>query len=99
MILNQIAEGAEKAGKVRDKDLFLIHNREEAVRKAISIAKKGDLVILLGKGHEKSILGNGPRAEELRHLPQDDDDPERVVKRAYDEVTVAREALKALAKR
>lgn len=95
-ILEQIASGAEKAGKVKDKDLFLVHNREEAVEFAIKMAKKGDLVVLLGKGHEKSILGNGPQAAELRHLVQDDDDPKRVVKRKYDEVTVAREVLKKL---
>src|SRR3990167_6184658 len=28
-ILEDIAAGAEKAGKIRDKDLFLVHNREE----------------------------------------------------------------------
>lgn len=57
-ILNQIAEGAEKAGKVRNKDLFLIHERARAIGKAIEIAKAGDTVLLLGKGHETSILGN-----------------------------------------
>ena len=59
------------------------------------MAKKDDLVILLGKGHEKSILYNGPQATELRHLPQDDGDERRVLKRDYDEVTVATLALKS----
>ena len=95
-ILEQIASGAEKAGKVKDKDLFLVHDREDAVEFAIKMAKKGDMVVLLGKGHEKSILSNGPQAAELRHLVQDDDDPRRVVKRKYDEVTTAREVLKKL---
>jgi len=57
-ILNQIAEGAEKAGKVRNRDLFLIHDRMRAIAKAIDLAKAGDTVLLLGKGHETSILGN-----------------------------------------
>lgn len=57
-IMNQIAEGAERAGKVRNKDLFLIHDRARAIEKAIGIAKAGDTVLLLGKGHETSILGN-----------------------------------------
>lgn len=57
-ILNQIAEGAEQAGKVRNKDLFLIHERARAISKAIEMAKAGDTVLLLGKGHEKSILTN-----------------------------------------
>jgi UDP-N-acetylmuramoyl-L-alanyl-D-glutamate--2,6-diaminopimelate ligase len=57
-ILNQIAEGSERAGKTRNKDLFLIHDRARAIEKAIGLAKAGDTVLLLGKGHEKSILGN-----------------------------------------
>lgn len=56
-IMNQIADGAEKAGKVKDKDLFLIHDREEAIRFALGKAGKGDTVLLLGKGHEKTIEG------------------------------------------
>lgn len=54
-ILNQIAAGAEKAGKVRDKDLFLILDRAEAIKFAINRAKTDDTVMLLGKGHEKTI--------------------------------------------
>jgi UDP-N-acetylmuramoyl-L-alanyl-D-glutamate--2,6-diaminopimelate ligase len=93
-ILAQIAGGAEKAGKTLGKDLFLVHDRKEAVRMAINMAKAGDIVLLLGKGHEKSILSNGPQAAELRHLQQDDSDSRRVVKHEYDEVTAARDALK-----
>jgi UDP-N-acetylmuramoyl-L-alanyl-D-glutamate--2,6-diaminopimelate ligase len=54
-IMNQIAAGAEKAGKVKDKDLFLVHDRREAIEFALKRAKKGDTVFLLGKGHEKTI--------------------------------------------
>ncbi len=54
-IMKQIASGAEKAGKVRDKDLFLVHDRTEAIGFAVKRAKKDDLVLLLGKGHEKTI--------------------------------------------
>ena len=54
-------EGAKKAGKVLDKDLFVELDREKAIEKAIKMAKKGDLVLLLGKGHEKTILrADGP---------------------------------------
>jgi UDP-N-acetylmuramoyl-L-alanyl-D-glutamate--2,6-diaminopimelate ligase len=94
MILDQIAGGAEKAGKTRDKDLFLIHSREDAIQAAVDMAKPGDVILMLGKGHEKSILSNGPQAAEFRHLVQNDADPRRVVKRTYDEVKVARAALK-----
>lgn len=92
-ILEQIAGGAESSGKTKGEDLLLIHDREDAVQTAVNMAKPGDMILLLGKGHEKSILTNGPKAAELRHHPQNDGDPQRVVKRPYDEVTVAREAL------
>lgn len=54
-ILDQIAAGAEKAGKIRDKNLFLVHDRTEAIKFTLSYAKTGDTVLLLGKGHEKTI--------------------------------------------
>lgn len=95
-IMKQIAEGAEQSGKVLDKDLFLIHKRPEAIAFAFKRAKQDDTVILLGKGHEKDILRNGPRAVELRHLPQDDHDPQRVIKHRWDEVVEAKKALQRL---
>jgi UDP-N-acetylmuramoyl-L-alanyl-D-glutamate--2,6-diaminopimelate ligase len=59
-ILEEIAKGCEidqgAESKTRDKDLFLIPNRPAAIQKAFSLAKKGDLVLLLGKGHENSII-------------------------------------------
>lgn len=55
-IMEQIAEGAEKAGKSRDLNLFLVHDRTEAIAFAVSRANgKQDAVLLLGKGHEKTI--------------------------------------------
>jgi UDP-N-acetylmuramoyl-L-alanyl-D-glutamate--2,6-diaminopimelate ligase len=93
-ILEEIGYGARESGKTTGTNLFLVHDREKAVQQAIDMAKKGDIVVLLGKGHEKSILGNGPKAVELRHLQQDDTDPKRVVKRDYDEIKVARAAIK-----
>lgn len=35
--------------------IFKIPDRQEAINKAISLAKKNDLVLLTGKGHEKSL--------------------------------------------
>jgi UDP-N-acetylmuramoyl-L-alanyl-D-glutamate--2,6-diaminopimelate ligase len=54
-IMNQIASGAESSGKTREQDLFLVHDRTEAIRFAINRANPGDTVLLLGKGHEKTI--------------------------------------------
>lgn len=55
-ILEQIAEGAVQAGKVRDDNLFLIGDREEAIGFALTKAlSPDDMVVLLGKGHEKTI--------------------------------------------
>lgn len=55
-ILAQIAEGAIKAGKVKEKDLFLILDRPEAIAFAVGQASGSeDTVIFLGKGHEKTI--------------------------------------------
>ena len=54
-IMQQIASGAEISGKVRDKDLYLVHNRTDAIKFAVGQANKGDVVMLLGKGHETTI--------------------------------------------
>ena len=54
-ILDQIAAGAIKAGKTLDKDLFKILNRTKAINFAIQRASQGDTILLLGKGHEKTI--------------------------------------------
>ena len=56
IILSQIAKGAEASGKTIDTDLFLIHDRTEAIRFAVSrVTQTDDTVIFLGKGHEKTI--------------------------------------------
>ena len=54
-------DGATEAGKTLGKDLLAIPDRRTAIKKALSLAHKGDLVLILGKGHEKSILrADGP---------------------------------------
>ena len=54
-------EGATKQGKILGKDLFKELDRKKAIELALKTAKKGDLVLILGKGHEKSILrADGP---------------------------------------
>ncbi len=54
-------KGAEKHGKVLGKNLFKELDREKAIKLAFEKAKPGDLVLILGKGHEKTILrADGP---------------------------------------
>ena len=55
-ILEQIAAGAESAGRRRGDDLLVVADREAAIRAALSRARAGDVVLLAGKGHERGIL-------------------------------------------
>ncbi len=67
VIIDQVAEGAKEAGKELGQNLYKILDRKEAIRKAISMAQPGDLVIITGKGAEQCIMGkNGKR------IPWDD---------------------------
>ena len=55
-IMNEIAAGAEEFGKKREENLFLVHDRAEAIRFAMTRARSADdTILLLGKGHEKTI--------------------------------------------
>jgi UDP-N-acetylmuramoyl-L-alanyl-D-glutamate--2,6-diaminopimelate ligase len=56
-ILDEIARGAEAAGKRRGQDLQLIADRRTAIATAFEAARPGDIVLLAGKGHERSIIG------------------------------------------
>jgi UDP-N-acetylmuramoyl-L-alanyl-D-glutamate--2,6-diaminopimelate ligase len=53
-ILEEIAAGCPERQEGRD--IFLIPDRPQAIKKAFSLAEKGDTVLLLGKGHENSII-------------------------------------------
>jgi UDP-N-acetylmuramoyl-L-alanyl-D-glutamate--2,6-diaminopimelate ligase len=55
IIISQVVFGAEKEGKKINIDLFKILDREEAIAKAISLAKEGDMVLITGKGSEQAI--------------------------------------------
>jgi UDP-N-acetylmuramoyl-L-alanyl-D-glutamate--2,6-diaminopimelate ligase len=56
-ILDDIARGAEASGRRRGHDLLLIADRREAIAAAFEAARPGDIVLLAGKGHERSIMG------------------------------------------
>jgi UDP-N-acetylmuramoyl-L-alanyl-D-glutamate--2,6-diaminopimelate ligase len=60
-VLEEIAVGAEEAGRRRDRDLFLIPDRRAAIRRAFELARPHDIVLLAGKGHEPTLaLRDGP---------------------------------------
>ncbi len=66
-IINEIAVGAEAVGKVAGRDFLKIADRREAIRAAFGlVAQAGDIVVLLGKGHEQCIIVGNEK------LPWDD---------------------------
>ena len=63
-IAQMFVEGCKKAG-MKDSQIIIELDRETAIGRALKEAKKGDLVLILGKGHEKTILrADGPHAFE-----------------------------------
>jgi UDP-N-acetylmuramoyl-L-alanyl-D-glutamate--2,6-diaminopimelate ligase len=55
-IIEQIAQGTLKKGAQEGKTLFKVADRAEAIKFAIQrLAKKGDIVVICGKGHEQSM--------------------------------------------
>lgn len=65
-IIEDIAKASEKVGKVQGKDLFPIEDRREGIKKALSLAKAGDIVLITGKGAEQSMIIKGKK------IPWDD---------------------------
>ncbi len=53
-ILRQIASAIEPA--LPDKELFLVADRKQAIKLALTRAEQEDTVLLLGKGHESTII-------------------------------------------
>lgn len=64
-IIRQIEEGMKRT----DCEYITIENRREAIRYAMSIGKKGDCIILAGKGHETyQIIGTEKRHFDEREV-------------------------------
>ena len=73
-IINQVATGAERAGKRVNESLFKIIDRREAIKTAFNLAESGDLVLITGKGAEQYICVAGGR-----QIPWDDREVARAV--------------------
>ncbi|MCD4706076.1 UDP-N-acetylmuramyl-tripeptide synthetase [bacterium] len=54
-IIDDVSQGAVEKGKILNKNLFKILDRREAIKKAIFLAEKNDLILLTGKGSEQAI--------------------------------------------
>lgn len=65
-IIKDIAESAAVEGKTEGIDLFSIENRREGIKRAISLAQAGDIVLITGKGSEQSMIIGG------KQIPWDD---------------------------
>lgn len=55
-IMRDIAEAARNAGKIEHRDLFCIADRRAGIRKALELARPGDIVLVTGKGSEQSMI-------------------------------------------
>ncbi|PIR92307.1 hypothetical protein COU01_02490 [Candidatus Falkowbacteria bacterium CG10_big_fil_rev_8_21_14_0_10_44_15] len=67
IIIDQVAVGAAKAGKILGENLFKIMDRREAIKQALKIAAAGDVVLITGKGCEQAICVAGGKK-----IPWDD---------------------------
>jgi len=54
-IMAQIALGCQEAGRQEGEDYWRIGGRAEAIAFAVRMAEAGDVVIVTGKGHERSM--------------------------------------------
>lgn len=62
----KIANQAEKFGKIKNQDLFIILDRQEAIKRALSLAKEGDIVLLTTRGSLNTMSVKG------KSIPSDD---------------------------
>ena len=53
--VNKIIDEIESGIKKKDAKVFKLFDRKDAIDAAIEMASKGDLVVITGKGHEKSM--------------------------------------------
>lgn len=66
-IMKEVAAGAREVGKKDGENLYVIFDRREAIQKAFEIARRGDMVLITGKGCEQAIVSSGNKK-----IPWDD---------------------------
>lgn len=77
-IMSAVIKGAIAGGKKKEKDLFEILDRKEAIKKALEMAQPGDLVLITGKGSEQAMCLAGGKK-----IPWDDREIARKILREY----------------
>ncbi len=76
-IIDDVANGAAKAGGKEGETLFRINERTDAIRKAMELAKEGDVVLITGKGSEPVIA-----VADGKKIPWDDrEEARKAIKR------------------
>ena len=65
-IIQDVRIAVEKTGKKIDKDVFEVLDRKEAIHMALTMANKGDIVLITGKGSEQGMVVKG------KIIPSDD---------------------------
>lgn len=58
-IQHMLISGLQKSGKKEKQGWLRVDDRRQAIRRALKMAKNGDVVIITGKGHEQSMSIGG----------------------------------------
>ena len=58
-IVDELAQGVASFGKTLGRDLFPLFDRRAGIRKALQLARKGDIVLITGKGAEQTMMVKG----------------------------------------
>lgn len=66
-IIEEVAAGAIKVGKKNNQNLFKFLDRRAAIKKALSLAQTGDIVLITGKGSEQAMV-----VKNNKKIPWDD---------------------------
>lgn len=77
-IMDEIQRGAAAIGAKLNKDLFREADRLKAIKLALGMAKRGDVVGIFGKGHERSMNIKG------KEIPWSDTDKVKTALKAND---------------
>ncbi len=56
VLIERLVSAAQEKGKILNKNLFAILDRREAIKKALSLASNGDIVLISGKGAETTMM-------------------------------------------